>query len=302
MQRPIRVSGLICLTLIFASYLASCVTTPAAKPDEIDYQQTKGKLITNDGHKFRYKFYPSSQKSASVIFIPTMKCRQSGRPQGRHALAVSLNKANFNFITFEPWNTLFEGSFKDHVDNLNKKRAKSGAGHFPSIDGKESAVQNIARNEVSAIIEFIESAPTHDPKKGIYLIGACIGSMISLETIHYYPDKIKGVVFLSPMILPIFFTPDIQAKYSNLNISEYFKTLISSFGEHPGLAIGGDADFHPQFTESALDSARFLRQKIGPNIEVMALSTSLHATDLIEGKRGVRVKIVRWLVDQAYGG
>lgn len=302
MQRPIRVNGLICLTLIFASYLTSCVTTPAAKPDEVDYQQTKGKLITNDGHKFRYKFYPSSQKSASVIFIPTMKCRQSGRPQGRHALAVSLNKAIFNFITFEPWHTLYEGSFKVQQANMYKKRGKSRAGHFPSIDGKESPAQNIARNEVSAIIRFVERAPTHDPQKGIYLIGACIGSMISLETIHSYPDKIKGVVFLSPMILPIFFTPDIQAKYSNLNISDYFKTLVSSFGEHPGLAIGGDADFHPQFTESALDSARFLRQEIGPNVEVMALSTSLHATDLIEGKRGVREKIVQWLVDHAYGG
>jgi len=43
-----------------------------------------------------------------------------------------------------------------------------------------------------------------------------------------------------------------------------------------------------------------LRREIGPNVEVMEISTSPHATKLVEGNREVKEKIVQWLTDNAY--
>ena len=51
---------------------------------------------------------------------------------------------------------------------------------------------------------------------------------------------------------------------------------------------------------SAWDGAQLLRREIGPNVEVMEISTSPHATKLVEGNREVKEKIVQWLTDNAY--
>ena len=41
---------------------------------------------------------------------------------------------------------------------------------------------------------------------------------------------------------------------------------------------------------SAWDGAQLLRREIGPNVEVMEISTSPHATKLVEGNREVKEK------------
>jgi pimeloyl-ACP methyl ester carboxylesterase len=192
---------------------------------------------------------------------------------------------------------------KDAV-RITANRGKSGSVYFPTKDGKESATENIVRNEVKAVIEFIEKAPTHDPNKGIYLIGASMGSWASLCTVHSFPDKIKGVVFLSPSLLPEWVSAEEQIKRSDHNLTNYFESLTKTLGQRPALAIGSKTDIiapHMSKTGSALDGAQLLQKEIGPNVEVMEVSSSLHSGELVSSSRKVREKIVQWLVDKAYG-
>ena len=202
------------LLLVFA-----CVPGfKAVKPTEATHQKGAGRLITNKGYKFPYEFYPANQKAPSVIYIPGASGKVAWQGQGGYALASPLNKANFNFIGFNRAGALSGGSTRAHVRNA-AKRGKSGVVYFPTFDGKESASENIVCNEVLAVIEFVERASTHDPKKGIYLVGASMGSWLSLVAVHSFPEKIKGVVFLSPAIIPEMITPD--PKRPEYNVTNY---------------------------------------------------------------------------------
>jgi len=295
------------LILILALFDFAC--TPdlkAVKPNEATHEIGQGKLITSEGYKFPYRFYPATLKGPSVIYLPGMDGRDAyGGGQGVYALASLLNNANFNLVGFNRADAKssygvrsVEVAFRNTV-----KRSKSGSVYFPSIDGKESATEDIIQNEISAIIKFVERAPTHDPEKGIYLIGASHGSWVSLGTVHSFPDKIKGVVFLTPGFHYGYFSPKWQAKYPEQNITNYFNSLIRSFGARPALAIGSKRDIiAPQeFKDgSALDGARLLEEELGPNVEVMEVSSSLHQGELIEGSLEVRKKIVSWLEENAY--
>jgi pimeloyl-ACP methyl ester carboxylesterase len=181
------------------------------------------------------------------------------------------------------------------------KRSKSGDIMWPSVDGKEPGAENIVRNEISAVIEYVKNAPTHDPKQGIYLIGGSYGSWLSLVTVNAFPEEIKGVVFLSPAILPKWMTPGAEIYNPRLNIIKYFQALIRSFGQRPALAIGSKTDFiiHDKPNDgSALDGVLLLKKEIGPNVEVMEVSTPMHAQILAARSQEVREKIVQWLSKQ----
>jgi pimeloyl-ACP methyl ester carboxylesterase len=280
--------------LLGTTHLISCVT-PAVKPKEATFQKGEGRLITGDNYQFSYRYYPVEQKGPSVIFITGL----GGKVSGGYYLASPINKANFNFIGFDRAGR-YPLSVKDAYDMITE-RSKSGNIMWPSVDGKESGTENILRNEISAIIEFAENSPTHDPKQGIYLIGASYGSWLSLVTVNAFPDKIKGVVFLSPAIPSNVVVPN-QAQNPTMNITKYFKTMIGSFGQRPALAIGSKTDIlipDKPNDGSALDSAIFLKNEIGANVEVMELSTSLHEQNLIMGSEEVRSKIVQWLKEQS---
>ena len=298
MNKAVKFIITILLAFGYLTCLTSCVSTTPLKPSEATPQKGTGKLITIDGYIFPYKFYPSAQKGPSVIYIPGMSGRTAWRGEGGYALASPLNKINFNFIGFDRTDALPSGgaySKKDSINNL-MKRSKSGQIMYPTIDGKESASDNVIRNEVSSVIEFVEGAPTHDLRKGIYLVGSSLGSWISLVTVHFFPEKIKGVIFLSPAILPEMVASDVQIEYP-----QYFKTLINSFGKRSALAIGGKEDIiDPNISKhgSALDSAQLLKNEIGPNVEIMEVSSSLHADTLVESSRQVREKITQWLSAQ----
>ncbi len=289
------------IIIISSLFVTTCAPTTAVKPTEATHQKGKGKFLTNEGYTFSYKFYPTDKKGPSVIYIPGMGGRVAWRGQGGYALASPLNKAHFNFIGFDRAGALSGGSLRDHIRNA-AKRGKSGSVYFPTIDGKESASENIVSNEVLSVIEFIERAPTHDSEKGIYLIGASMGSWVSLVTVHSFPDRIKGVIFLSPAILPEMIAP--VPKRPQFNPTNYLKSLIKSFEQRPALAIGSKSDIIAPFLSkdgSALDGALLLREKIGSNIEVMEVSSSLHSGELVDNSREVREKIAQWLVDKAYG-
>jgi pimeloyl-ACP methyl ester carboxylesterase len=285
-------------------FITSCASTNAVKPEGAIHKKSEGKLITAEGLTFAYKFYPTNDRGPTVIYIPGMGGRTTWKSwgEGPYLLAPPLNQANFNFIGFDRAGALRSGSLRDHVKNA-QKRGKSGAVTYPTKDGKESAAQNVVRNEIKSIIEFIEKTPSHDPEEGIYLIGGSWGSLISLNTVQSFPDKIKGVVFLSPSINPEFVTIDFEIKYSeyNIDVVNYWKSLVKSFGKRPGLAIGSKTDIivpHLSKHGSALDSANLLRRDIGTNIEVMEVSTSDHSGKLIRSTPKVKDKIVSWLTSQ----
>jgi pimeloyl-ACP methyl ester carboxylesterase len=280
--------------------LISCSTT-TLKPTEATHKKGEGRLISSDGIKFSYNFYPSHKKGPSVIYIAGMSGKVTRKGKGGYVLVPPLNRAGFNFIGFDRpgYEALLPQSDKI---NIVKMRSKSGHAMFPTNEGLESGAQNIVRNEIQTVIEFIERAPTYDPEKGIYLIGGSFGSWISLITVLSFPDKVKGVVFLSPAIPPEMVGADRQAEKPMLNISNYFESLINNFGQRPALAIGSKKDIivPGRFKDgSAFDSAQLLRAKIGSNIEIMEVSSSLHSRRLVESNRKVKDKIVQWLINQA---
>ena len=301
----VKLASIVCLILFCVTYLTSCATTTALKPTEARYEKGKGKLITNDGYEFAYKFYPSNQRGPSVIYVAGMGGKvATGQGKGGYVLASRLKKANFNFIGFDRPGHEAPLTKRERINNV-RNRSKSRSPMFPAIDGKESGAENIVRNEILSIIEFLERAPSHDPEKGIYLIGGSFGSWISLVTVSSFPDKIKGVVFLSPAIIPEMVSADKQARARKLNISNYFQSLIQSFGQRPALAIGSKNDIiDPDaifFKDgSAWHGAQLLRKEMGPNVDVMEVSSSLHANKLVEGNREVKERIVQWLTANAY--
>lgn len=194
---------LVVTVLFLLSSFWGCTTTPAKKPTEANYDNCKGKLITPDGYTFPYKFYPVDRKSASVIYIPGGygKTGREGPKSGGWLFQKPINETGFNFIGFDRYDAVRISGLR--VAKMRERldaRGKSGSALFPTKDGKESGTENIARNEVSAIIEFVEGAPTHDKTKGIYLIGKGLGSLLSLYAAQAYPDSIKGIIFLSPDI------------------------------------------------------------------------------------------------------
>lgn len=286
-----------CILFITFFYFACASTQNAEKPGNAAFMQGKGKLIANNGKKFSYLFYPSDRKGPSVILIPGLigDTRWDGATGGGYTLAPQLNKAGFNLIGFD-----FYGWSKCKSANLwtcvksGIARSRSGSLMMPTPDGKESGTQSIARNEVKEIIEFLEKAPTHDPQKGIYLIGASMGSFISLCAVHEFPDKIKGVIFLSPGIVSQMWNE--PEKYPTAQ--KYWDSLLSTFGNRPALAIGGTEDHIVlKWTENTTwDSAKFLHQEIGPNVELMKVETGKHSTHLVSRDGNVRASIVDWLV------
>ena len=305
MKNKFEISAIFFVIFCLMVFVISCASTNAVAPEKTTHKKGDGKLLTEDGLTFSYKFYPTNDRGPTVIYIPGMGGRVTWKSWGKgpYLLATPLNQANFNFIAFDRSGALKSGSLREHNKNA-QKRGKSGAVTYPTNDGKESAAQNVVRNEIKSIIEFIEKAPSHDPEKGIYLIGGSWGSLISLDTVHSFPDKIKGVVFLSPSILPEFVTVEFEKKYSeyNFNVVNYWKSLVKSFEERPGLAIGSKTDIivpHLSKHGSALDSANLLRRDIGTNIEVMEVSTSDHSGKLISTNLKVREKIVSWLSSKA---
>ena len=310
MGKFIRFAETFCLLVISITYFIACETTPTTAREKQTRlnQQRKGTLSTIDGYSFKYKYFPASTESPSVIYIPGMDGRAVyGKKdrRGAYVLAPLLNKANFNFMGFDRADAKssygsrsVEVTFRHTV-----KRSKSGSVYFPTVDNKESATENIIRNEITSIIEFVEETPTHDLDKGIYLIGSSMGSWASLCTVRSFPEKIKGVIFLSPALLYGWLSTKAQAEHPEQNITNYFNSLIISFGDRPALAIGGKKDIlapHEFKDGSAFDGAQLLKNEIGPNVEVMEVSSSLHGNGLIEGSEKVRKRIVKWLAEKAY--
>ena len=304
------------LFIVALSFLViSCKTTPDTKTSETKQVlnkdaevaksgMVKGKLITMDGLKFAYRFYPTNIKGASVLYIPGtggfMTYRRAG--SGSYALGEPLNKNGINYFTFERAGaSSYLNTWDKHYKNLTK-RTKTGYTYFLTKDGKESAAQNIIRNEVKTAIEYIEETPTHDPEKGIYLVGSSYGSWLAMVTVNSFPSRIKGVVFLSPSILREWVTTD-QEKYPQLNIVEYWSTLVNVFGkDRPALAVGGakeklrGAKGWP--TWPAIDGANFLQEAIGSNVEVYDTSFSeLHGIELFGHEPEVTTKVVQWITD-----
>jgi pimeloyl-ACP methyl ester carboxylesterase len=134
---------------------------------------------------------------------------------------VESNLININFIAFDRAGALTSGSQQEHIHNA-MKRSESGSINFPSVEGKGSTAQNIVNNEIRALLEFIESSPTYDPQKGVYLIRGSFGAMIALEAVPSFPDKIKGVIFVSPSILPVWFTEEAQNSLKNFDMINHF--------------------------------------------------------------------------------
>ena len=247
----INVIAIIILVLLFNG----CTGTAAVKPENADYKQRSGKLITQDGYTFSYKYYPAASKGPTVIFIPGMGGRSTWHGSGAYALTDGLNTININFIGFDRAGALSSGSQSEHLRNT-MKRSKGGALNFPTVGGKESAAQDIVKNEIRALLEFVESSPTHDPQKGVYLIGGSFGAMIALESVASFPDKIKGVIFVSPSVLPVWFTEETQSRETKFDIINHFQSLVKAFGSRPGLAIGSDKDkISTKFPGTSLDGA-----------------------------------------------
>ena len=288
--------------LIVLVFFYGCSTAPVEKGAETATPKSEGKLTTSDGHKFPYKFFPANQKGPSVIFIPGMAGKTSyrGARSGGWTLAKPLNDVGLNFIGFDRYDTKYGAGHKKGIKDL-QDRSQSGTVMFPTNDGKESGAKNYARNEVDSVIKFLENAPTHDKSKGIYLIGSSMGSLVSLYTVQSHPDSIRGVVFLTPALIPDMFEEARKTEYKDLNLNvDFLDSLTDSYENRPGLAIGATEDFFVEWKKtSTWVGAQFVQRKIGSNVVLMKVTDKRHGTFLVAGNKKVRKKIVEWLIEQA---
>lgn len=263
------------------------------KPTEATFKEGSGKLISSDELIFSYMHFPVSQKGATIIYVAGL----GGKTGEAYALASELNEAGMNFIGFD--RAEYDCSNTRSCLNNVLKRSTNGNLMYPSTDGKYSATDNIIHNEIDTILQFAERSPMYDSKKGIYLIGGSYGSWLSLVAVHSYPNKnIKGVVFLSPAILPEWAIYNPQTKIT-LDKAVYFKNLVKSFGQRPALAIGSKNDIidpHESKDGSTIDGAKILSQEIGSNVEILEVTSALHSNKLISGSKEVRDKIIKWLI------
>lgn len=282
-------------------FLWACTQSSVKAQTEVDYSKSKGELTTNDGHQFPYKYFPAGQKGASVVFIPGMggKVSYDGSNLGGWTLSEPLNTAGFNFIGFDRFDAKKITSHGGGMKSVTS-RGKSKSTMFPTLDGKESGAENIFKNEVAAVIKFIEGAPTHDGTKGIYLIGSSMGSLVSFYAVREFPESIKGVVLVTPSIIEEWFEGARKEKYASYNWdTKFFDRLIESFGDRPALAIGGQQDYFKEVpTATTWESAKFIKSKIGPNVKLMDIFGSLHGVRLIQNDEEVRKKIIEWLTEQ----
>jgi pimeloyl-ACP methyl ester carboxylesterase len=292
MKRSMLCSVFLFFYIVFNGCIPNAIT---ANPNEADYKKGTGTLITEQGYKFDYSYYPSNTSGPSVIYIPGLGGRTySSQEWNGYTLAEGLNNAGFNFVGFD-----FSGWPQCGTSNLGPcvkrgvERGASGSLMMPSVDGKEAGTQNLARNEVHSIIRFIENSPTHDTDKGVFLIGSSLGSWISICTVHNYPEKIRGVIFVSPGIVSDMWNePD---KYPNA--TEYWESMMKAFGTRPALAIGGSKDniVLKWSNRTAWDSAQFLRNELGSSVDLLKIDTADHAEKLVSQHSDVRAQIVSWL-------
>lgn len=198
-RRFIR-NGCTAILAVLAICLLSC--TPAMKPSEAPHEKGAGKLLTSDGRSFDYHYYPAKTKGPTVVYIPGMGGRASYSWPGSHVLANPLNEVGFNYIVFNRVDAITGPPWPGLQEQISRaiKRGKSGSLYFPSLDGKESGSQNIYRNELVSIFEFISKSPQHSSDKGVFLIGSSFGSWLSLVTIKERPE-VAAAVFLSPAIV-----------------------------------------------------------------------------------------------------
>jgi pimeloyl-ACP methyl ester carboxylesterase len=288
-------NGCTAILAALAICLFSC--TSAMKPSEASHEKGAGKLLTSDGRSFDYHYYPVKTKGPTAIYIPGLGGRASYSWPGSHVLASPLNEVGFNYIVFNRADAITGPPWPGKKEQISRaiKRGESGSLYFPSFDGKESGSENIYRNELIAIFEFIAKAPQHDSGKGVFLIGSSFGSWLSLLAVKERPE-VAAAVFLSPAIVPGF----VETEQQGINVLNYSQNLFMSYGNRPGIAIGGAKDIIDQeFKEqSAFDAANLLRRRIGLNIEVVEVATSAHGEKLIEGDEALRQKIVSWIKSQ----
>jgi pimeloyl-ACP methyl ester carboxylesterase len=282
------------LCLISLTWLIQSVT-PATSA-EPTYKKGERKLTTTEGHQFWYGYFPAEQKGPTAVYIAGLH----GVVTGGYSLAQPLNKQGFNFVGF---NRIGETSYISQRDSISAltKRSRSGNLMWPSVDGRESSTQDIVSKEISLIIEFLEKSPTHDPNQGIYLIGGSYGAWLSIVTANTFLDKIRGIVFVTPAILPNMIDPN-QAQNPHMNISNYFRSMVRGYGERPALAIGSKTDIinnNKPEDGSAFDSAMLLKREMGDNVEVMEVPTSVHEQYLLAGSDEVKRKVIEWLKKQA---
>jgi pimeloyl-ACP methyl ester carboxylesterase len=250
-------------------------------------------MTTVDGFKFEYEFSPCSQKGPSVILIPGM----SGWYERQYyRFASEINDANFNFLGFERYPVTKSGGTGLMVSTLVSSRRCDNA--FIPSDGKPSAAESITKNEIAACIELLERTPTHDPEKGIYLIGESYGSWVALVAAHYFPEKIKGVIYVSPSILLSYWKNENPQHKLEAESSTYLDLLIKSYGNRPALFIGSQKDKVSDNT-STIENVRFLNEKMGSNKQIIDADSSFHSFKLLTNKKDIRKMIIQWLLEQA---
>jgi len=239
-----------------------------------------GRLITQSGIKFPYKWSPASGEAVSVIYIGGM----GGGGNEISALSGKFNAAGLSLMTFNR---------KDKGGGLKGVQARSQNGKAVNVttDGKLSAAQVIVNDEINSAISFVKSSASYSPTKGIVLIGGSYGSWLNLNAISdIHGADIKGAVFMSPMFPPSLFTsPD--AKPENV---ENLERLAAAFGDRPSIAFANvkDASGAPHFFNS-MQTAQLLNEKL--QTKIIDPGTSLHSAKLLLGRSEVADQTIEWI-------
>lgn len=202
-----------------------------------------GKLTAANGKSFPFS-YSAQADGTTMIYIGGV----GGKRNEVLKLAKAFNNSGLSLMTFDRAEKSCR-STQDCVKNVASRGQSKTV--MADAKGRPSAADDILANEFSTVFAFVTSQPTYNKRKGIVLIRGSYSSWLSLvATQSKYKSHLKGVVFLSPAINPLW-VEGVNAPKENV---KKFKSLTRSFGKRKAFAIGSKKDLLPP-KGSTLDAA-----------------------------------------------
>jgi alpha-beta hydrolase superfamily lysophospholipase len=242
-----------------------------------------GQLTAKNGKTFPFT-YSAQAGATTVIYVGGM----GGKGNEISKLAKKFNKSGLSLITFDR----AEKSCKNTQECVEKVASRVPSKTLMAdANGRATAADDIMANELSAVFAFATSQPTYNKGKGIVLIGGSYGSWLSLvATQSKYKSHIKGAVFLSPAINPLW-VEGARAPKENVN---KFKSLARSFGKRKSITIGSNKDPLPP-KGSTLDAAQLLDRSLSGNRQIIETKSKKHSSKLLLGDKSIQKAVIGWI-------
>jgi len=242
------------------------------------------RLITLEGKNIPVDVVVNKkQKVPTIIYVTGL----GGKGNEVSKISELFMKNSLNLITFDR-NEIKCNGFE--CFKTVGQRSSSGQLIYDENE-KETAIENILKNEITTVFNFVRDSDWYDENEGIYVIGGSFGSWLSLGILanKNLSKDVKGIIFLSPSVAPHKST----GKYAN-EIIKYNK-LTSYKYNSKCLGIGSPNDklFPGATTEDAVE---FLKKNLPcTSFKKLIINSNLHAKKLLINDKNIQKLIINWI-------